>query len=260
MRPRPKSVPKLGGANWGSRLVKKTAIFGLPRLLTTPWRNDARARAGAARCSPDRRKIACSPSQIRYAAPANLTASNAGADARSSAAMPALAASAQIAWPTATPPAVRMPLPRPPKSVFRIVSAVSWPGVTMTTAETPRNARTCVITAPSVAGRMLARDGSHLRRHRPARPALHTADRADAESRGPWLRIRLDVRLTHPLAGLLCNVAACCRGYGEDQARPLRYEPGHPRPDHHGQLRSEEHTSELQSHVNLVCRLLLEKK
>src|SRR5260370_22622761 len=29
---------------------------------------------------------------------------------------------------------------------------------------------------------------------------------------------------------------------------------------HGGQLRSEEHTSELQSHLNLVCRLLLEKK
>src|SRR5260370_10752374 len=28
----------------------------------------------------------------------------------------------------------------------------------------------------------------------------------------------------------------------------------------HGQHRSEEHTSELQSHLNLVCRLLLEKK
>src|SRR5260370_22825008 len=28
----------------------------------------------------------------------------------------------------------------------------------------------------------------------------------------------------------------------------------------HAQLRSEEHTSELQSHLNLVCRLLLEKK
>src|SRR5260370_13035971 len=27
-----------------------------------------------------------------------------------------------------------------------------------------------------------------------------------------------------------------------------------------GQYRSEEHTSELQSHLNLVCRLLLEKK
>src|SRR5690242_21610500 len=34
-------------------------------------------------------------------------------------------------------------------------------------------------------------------------------------------------------------------------------------PDQHGErvrARSEEHTSELQSHVNLVCRLLLEKK
>src|SRR5690242_21317035 len=30
-------------------------------------------------------------------------------------------------------------------------------------------------------------------------------------------------------------------------------------PDH-SSIRSEEHTSELQSHVNLVCRLLLEKK
>src|SRR6266571_617541 len=29
---------------------------------------------------------------------------------------------------------------------------------------------------------------------------------------------------------------------------------------HHPERRSEEHTSELQSHVNLVCRLLLEKK
>src|SRR5260370_20005694 len=30
--------------------------------------------------------------------------------------------------------------------------------------------------------------------------------------------------------------------------------------DHWKQFRSEEHTSELQSHLNLVCRLLLEKK
>src|SRR5438477_1479399 len=32
------------------------------------------------------------------------------------------------------------------------------------------------------------------------------------------------------------------------------------RPTGGAQMRSEEHTSELQSHVNLVCRLLLEKK
>src|SRR5438477_8054478 len=36
----------------------------------------------------------------------------------------------------------------------------------------------------------------------------------------------------------------------EDQLRKAMLDP----------LRSEEHTSELQSHVNLVCRLLLEKK
>src|SRR6266571_8226697 len=38
------------------------------------------------------------------------------------------------------------------------------------------------------------------------------------------------------------------------QAHPLPGDPGR------AARRSEEHTSELQSHVNLVCRLLLEKK
>src|SRR5260370_32827785 len=41
--------------------------------------------------------------------------------------------------------------------------------------------------------------------------------------------------------------------------RPARQ--AHTQPRHAGQDgRSEEHTSELQSHLNLVCRLLLEKK
>src|SRR5260370_15809891 len=46
----------------------------------------------------------------------------------------------------------------------------------------------------------------------------------------------------------------------------LRHHPRRPRPAgrpvrrHRGAARSEEHTSELQSHLNLVCRLLLEKK
>src|SRR5256885_9576809 len=48
-------------------------------------------------------------------------------------------------------------------------------------------------------------------------------------------------------------------------ARGGRDPPRHGRPDDVGQsgdsrLRSEEHTSELQSPCNLVCRLLLEKK
>src|SRR5690242_21313536 len=50
----------------------------------------------------------------------------------------------------------------------------------------------------------------------------------------------------------------------EDQGRHPQHRVG-PQPPGNGleQLarpRSEEHTSELQSHVNLVCRLLLEKK
>src|SRR4051812_49760339 len=46
---------------------------------------------------------------------------------------------------------------------------------------------------------------------------------------------------------------------GDPRPRRLRagaHRPGADRP----RRRSEEHTSELQSHVNLVCRLLLEKK
>src|SRR6266480_5333440 len=45
---------------------------------------------------------------------------------------------------------------------------------------------------------------------------------------------------------------------GRQQAMVGRRDQQRPQPLH--QLRSEEHTSELQSHVNLVCRLLLEKK
>src|SRR5207237_8746200 len=41
------------------------------------------------------------------------------------------------------------------------------------------------------------------------------------------------------------------------QARRVEHEPASRQRQ---QLRSEEHTSELQSHLNLVCRLLLEKK
>src|SRR2546422_4370312 len=43
--------------------------------------------------------------------------------------------------------------------------------------------------------------------------------------------------------------------------RPLKYERGSCRDSHSSCLmRSEEHTSELQSRLHLVCRLLLEKK
>src|SRR5207237_10778646 len=66
------------------------------------------------------------------------------------------------------------------------------------------------------------------------------------------------------------RVAGLSAGHhaGEPPARDQGERPQHHRPraarDVHGHRgrpgRSEEHTSELQSHLNLVCRLLLEKK
>src|SRR5438477_3762167 len=48
---------------------------------------------------------------------------------------------------------------------------------------------------------------------------------------------------------------------GAGRRGPRRPAPRwHHRRAYHLSVRSEEHTSELQSHVNLVCRLLLEKK
>src|SRR2546430_8744966 len=53
-------------------------------------------------------------------------------------------------------------------------------------------------------------------------------------------------------AGALDVLQGARDGLGRDVERP--------RPAENGAARSEEHTSELQSQSNLVCRLLLEKK
>src|SRR4051812_49997649 len=67
-----------------------------------------------------------------------------------------------------------------------------------------------------------------------------------------------------------CEVPNHYRRRRRHDARPRAHASGHGRRQHRGgrvrkhgregERRSEEHTSELQSHVNLVCRLLLEKK
>src|SRR5260370_40032787 len=49
-------------------------------------------------------------------------------------------------------------------------------------------------------------------------------------------------------------------GQAQGLARQLQAQEGRPMACAVEQGRSEEHTSELQSHLNLVCRLLLEKK
>src|SRR2546430_11377424 len=59
--------------------------------------------------------------------------------------------------------------------------------------------------------------------------------------------------------GLAAGGVRGARGALRRPGRPVRGEPGHPA-EGVGGRRSEEHTSELQSQSNLVCRLLLEKK
>src|SRR5260370_5769885 len=55
-----------------------------------------------------------------------------------------------------------------------------------------------------------------------------------------------------PISSIIFSRSSADEGVGFDLAR-LQNEVG-------AGFRSEEHTSELQSHLNLVCRLLLEKK
>ena len=109
------------GANWGRRLAKKTAIFGLPRLLKAPCRS---ARAGergssrvrhahgaATRDAPPRATALRGRRGTRR--PTSLSVLNAGSEAVSSATTPALAASVQTACPSATPHAVAIAAPAP---------------------------------------------------------------------------------------------------------------------------------------------------
>ena len=83
-------------------------------------------------------KIDCSPRNTRYAAPTILSVVKAGWDAWMSPAMPMLAAIVQTSCPKAIPAAVSTPPRGPPMIELRMVSAVSGPGVQITTAQTPR--------------------------------------------------------------------------------------------------------------------------
>src|SRR4051812_49890569 len=76
--------------------------------------------------------------------------------------------------------------------------------------------------------------------------------RGEGRSLPPWAlpqRTVLRRRHTGTVVATADGYPLCARGTA---ALDSETEPCHPR--------SEEHTSELQSHVNLVCRLLLEKK
>src|SRR5260370_28350830 len=66
-------------------------------------------------------------------------------------------------------------------------------------------------------------------------------------------------KLTQPALAVVLALACSFPPSKEPSLRPERTKSPTSALAHWG-LRSEEHTSELQSHLNLVCRLLLEKK
>src|SRR5690606_40171196 len=68
--------------------------------------------------------------------------------------------------------------------------------------------------------------------------------------KGAWLGMP-GLLTTKAACMILCSVCCCSSKSISSSCKALRY----PSP-----IRSEEHTSELQSRENLVCRLLLEKK
>src|SRR5260221_12939068 len=72
-----------------------------------------------------------------------------------------------------------------------------------------------------------------------------------------FLMIRRPPRSTlFPYTTLFRSAWPCARARKDRLAHPRRRSPA----EDGGHQRSEEHTSELQSHSDLVCRLLLEKK
>src|SRR5205809_5122891 len=82
-----------------------------------------------------------------------------------------------------------------------------------------------------------------------------------------FLMIRLPPRSTlFPYTTLFRSVVLRDHAHGRGLARPIRTEEAHHLTAVDGERdmvdrgRSEEHTSELQSRLHLVCRLLLEKK
>src|SRR5438034_3686688 len=82
-----------------------------------------------------------------------------------------------------------------------------------------------------------------------------------------FLTVRRPPRSTlFPYTTLFRSACGCpAKRCSKSRSRPAPADgdgPARPgdQPDHRAERRSEEHTSELQSHSDLVCRLLLEKK
>src|SRR2546426_8699724 len=138
----------------------------------------------------------------------------------------------------------KVDLPAPLGPMRARISPRSRANDTPSTARTPPNARRTFSTSRTGALSVtLARPHDA---EDPARNHKHQGHEDDAEHELPVFRVTRH----HGVEQLVERNA-------ERRARQRVHTP---QQHHHEQLRSEEHTSELQSPCNLVCRLLLEKK
>src|SRR3954469_2126340 len=89
------------------------------------------------------KRIVWMPSQTRYAAPTSLTVVYAVADATSSAERPTARATPCTHTPVRLPAIVRCASRVPPRSTWRVISAMSAPGIIVTRTEPSRKGRSC---------------------------------------------------------------------------------------------------------------------
>ena len=108
--------PRSGSTNCGRNARKNSATFGFRMFVTAPWRKIAHSlvrSSGLPDTGPALPRNACTPSQIRYAAPANRTISYASGTACNNAASPDAIATVCTTEPAAMPSADITPARRP---------------------------------------------------------------------------------------------------------------------------------------------------
>src|SRR5260370_23019900 len=81
------------------------------------------------------------------------------------------------------------------------------------------------------------------------------------DSANPFIHLFFFLMIRRPPRSTLFPYTTLFRSHSQaTHAAAIRSAPAALTPKYSFRKRSEEHTSELQSHLNLVCRLLLEKK
>src|SRR5260221_684173 len=149
--------------------------------------------------------------------------------------------------------------PYPSGPVETATTAGMSTSVVMSKSQLCRSALPCrICTSNSAASRPAALSPAIERPRRPPRHHSATASRSTSSSAARKAAASTVGPAAQPVLSLSGGMKSCCDA-GRRQQRSTGNRTGAPSLTRRA-ARSEEHTSELQSHSDLVCRLLLEKK